>query len=106
MARARKRFKTVLDCCFFHVLADRSREKYERFLRRIVEPGGLVYILCSAGQIGIGPRAVSKSDIEQTFGVGWSILSFESSIMEVSFIPAGLGMPATFTYLKRNTTYP
>ena len=61
-----RRFNTVLDCCFFHVLDDHSREKYERVLRRIVAPEGRMYMLCFAGQMGIGPRAVLPADIEQT----------------------------------------
>jgi 2-polyprenyl-3-methyl-5-hydroxy-6-metoxy-1,4-benzoquinol methylase len=95
-----RRFNTVLDCCFFHVLDDSSRIRYEQALQRLLEPGGTVYMLCRTGDFPMGPRAVFSADVEQTFGAGWSIVSIEPSLMELSFLPTGL--PAIFTCLKRD----
>lgn len=93
-------FKTILDCCFFHTLADASRAKYAQRLRTLLEPGGLIYMLCNADEIGVGRRAVTRQVLERVFATGWSILSVESCVIEIAFIPAGRGMPGIFACLK------
>lgn len=95
-------FKTVLDCCFFHTLSDASRANYAQRLRSLLEPNGLIYMLCNADQVGIGQRAVTKQTLEGVFATGWSILGVEPCVMEIAFIPAGRGMPGIFACLKMN----
>jgi SAM-dependent methyltransferase len=93
-------FKTILDCCFFHTLTDSSRTKYAQCLRSLLEPSGIIYMLCHADQVAIGQRAVTRQTLERAFAVGWTILSTESCVIEVAFIPAGRGMPGIFACLK------
>jgi len=95
-------FGTVLDCCFFHTLADTSRAKYAQRLRSLLEPNGLIYMLCNADQIAIGQRAVTRQALEHIFANGWSILSVEPCLMEIAFISAGRGLPGIFACLKMN----
>jgi SAM-dependent methyltransferase len=96
-----KRFASVLDCCFFHVLDDPSRKKYEEVLREIMSPGGMVYMLYFAIALPHpgAPRAISKPDIEQTFGNGWTIMSAVPSVVEITPVPQGL--PGIFAVIKR-----
>lgn len=93
-------FKTVLDSCFFHTLSDASRAKYARRLRSLLEPNGLVYLLCNADQVGKGQRAVTGQTLERVFASGWSILSVEPCVVEIAFLPAGRGIPGLFACLK------
>jgi SAM-dependent methyltransferase len=95
------RFNTVLDCCFFHVLDDPGREKYEQTLKKIVGPGGAIYMLGFAKQFpGAGaPRAVTRQDIERTFADSWTIVSVEESQVEVN-LPVNF-LPGTFACLKK-----
>jgi SAM-dependent methyltransferase len=93
-------FETVLDCCFFHTLADSSREKYAQRLRSLLKPNGLIYMLCNADQIAMGQRAVTRQALEHVFATGWSILGVDPCVVEVAFIPAGRGLPGIFACLK------
>jgi 2-polyprenyl-3-methyl-5-hydroxy-6-metoxy-1,4-benzoquinol methylase len=95
-------FKTVLDCCFYHTLSHSSRLKYEQCLQNLLDPNGLIYMLCNADQFAIGPRAVTKQDLEHVFTTGWSILSVEPCVMEIALVPAGQGLPGIFACLKLN----
>jgi cyclopropane fatty-acyl-phospholipid synthase-like methyltransferase len=97
-----KRFKTIVDCCFFHVLDDNSRKEYEQVLQEIIEPTGMIYMLCFAVRLAHpeAPRAISKQDIEQTFGDGWTIVSIEPGIVEITLAPQALS--GIFAVLKRN----
>lgn len=102
LSELKRKFATVLDCCFFHVLDDPSRTRYEQVMREIIEPEGTIYMLCFSRHFPRpdAPRAVNRPDIEKTFGKGWTIIGVEQSIVEVTLAPQGL--PGTFVRLKKN----
>lgn len=102
LPQLKRKFSTVLDCCFFHVLDDPSRMRYEHVMREIIEPEGMIYMLCFSRQFPhpSAPRDVNRPDIEKTFGLGWTIVSVEPTVVEVTLTPQGL--PGTFVRLRRN----
>jgi SAM-dependent methyltransferase len=84
-------FDTVLDSALFHVFTDEQRPRYAESLRRVIPPGGRYFMTCfSDRQPGtLGPRRVSQSEIEATFGEGWQIDAIVAVTMEVVDFPAG-----------------
>jgi SAM-dependent methyltransferase len=97
-------FKTILDCCFFHTLADPLRAQYAQRLRGLLEPNGLIYMLCHADPIALGRRAVTRETLARVFADGWSILGVDSCVIEAALIPAGRGMPGIFACLKKESS--
>ena len=41
-----RRFASVIDFGLFHVLSDDDRQRYVEGLTRVVEPGGLLFLVC------------------------------------------------------------
>jgi SAM-dependent methyltransferase len=86
-----EQFDTVLDCGLFHVLDDDERERYVASLAEVVSPGGRSHMLCfSDRQPGDwGPRRVTQEEIRVAFSSGWSIESIESTVIDLTWDPAG-----------------
>ncbi len=97
-----RQFNTVLDCYFFHLLDDDTRENYASILHRVLKPGGKLYMLGFAVKLRIPgtPRGVTKDDILSTFKEGWSILDLGSTTVDVNFLPEGL--PGTFACIEKD----
>jgi SAM-dependent methyltransferase len=69
-----KRFGTVIDCGLFHTFSDPARDCYERFLRRVLRPGGKLHVMVFSDledKRWGGPRRVSQAELMDTFGKGW-----------------------------------
>ena len=86
-----EQFDTVLDCGLFHVLNDDERERYVASLAEVVSPGGRAHMLCfSDRQPGDwGPRRVTQGEIRVAFSSGWIIESIESTVIDLTWDPAG-----------------
>ena len=78
-------FDTVIDCGLLHVFSDDDRRRYVAGLATVVKPGGRLLLLCFSDEEPgtIGPRRVSKREIEAAFAEGWAIESIEPSRFEV-----------------------
>lgn len=93
-----ERFDNVIDSGLFHVFNDPDRRRYVEGLASVLKPGGRLFLLCfSDDEPGTqGPRRVSRREIEDTFGEGWTVESIERSRFEIrpdlkefSFTPGG-----------------
>jgi 2-polyprenyl-3-methyl-5-hydroxy-6-metoxy-1,4-benzoquinol methylase len=80
-----ERFDSVVDSGLFHVFGDDDRKRYVDGLAAVVGPGGRLFLLCfSDEQPGtMGPRRVSKRELEAAFGRGWTIESMAPAHFEV-----------------------
>jgi SAM-dependent methyltransferase len=74
-----ERFDTVLDSGLFHVFDDADRPRYVDALRLVLPVDGRLFLLCfSERQPGtLGPRRVTRSEIEASFADGWRVDSIE-----------------------------
>lgn len=70
-----RRFRTALDCGVFHVFDDRERPIYVASLASVLEPGGVLHLLCfSDRQPGdLGPRRVTQQELRDAFVDGWDV---------------------------------
>jgi SAM-dependent methyltransferase len=70
-----RRFRTALDCGVFHVFDDRERPIYVASLASVLEPGGVLHLLCfSDRQPGDpGPRRVTQQELRDAFVDGWDV---------------------------------
>jgi cyclopropane fatty-acyl-phospholipid synthase-like methyltransferase len=80
-----ERFATVIDCGLFHVFSDDDRRRYVQGLARVVEPGGLVFLMCfSDEEPGTeGPRRVSRQELYDAFADGWEVESVQPARCEI-----------------------
>ena len=78
-------FDSAIDCGLFHVFGDDDRRRYVEGLATVVKPGGRLLLLCFSDEEPgtIGPRRVSKREIETAFARGWAIESIEPSRFEI-----------------------
>ncbi len=70
-----RRFNTVIDSGFFHVLTDEERPVFSKGLASVLEPGGSYFMMCfSEHEPGSwGPRRVTRAEIRESFSQGWHI---------------------------------
>ncbi len=78
-------FDSVIDCGLFHVFRDPDRKQYVEGLARVLKPGGRLFLMCfSDAEPGtVGPRRVSKSELEASFANGWTLESLAPARFEV-----------------------
>ena len=76
-----RQFDTVIDCGLFHTFADEERPVFVQGLAQVLQPGGLLHILCfSDEESGIeGPRRISQQEIRDVFHDGWKVQQIEST---------------------------
>lgn len=74
--RLGRKFGTAIDSGLFHVFPDDERGEYVKSLASVLYPGGRCFMLCfsdaeprSTG----GPRRVTRKEIREAFGGGWSV---------------------------------
>lgn len=68
-------FRTVIDTGCFHTFTDEERVRYEASLAAVVEPGGVLYLLCFSERTPgtDGPRRVTEHEIRETFQGDWRV---------------------------------
>ena len=68
-------FDTATDSGLFHTLSDADRPVFVKNLAAALVPGGKYFMLCFSDlePAGYGPRRISKRDIGESFGDGWTI---------------------------------
>jgi cyclopropane fatty-acyl-phospholipid synthase-like methyltransferase len=70
-----RRFNTVIDSGFFHVLPDKKRPVFIKGLASVLDFGGSYLMMCfSEHEPGSwGPRRVTRAEIRASFRQGWLI---------------------------------
>ncbi len=78
------KFKTVTDSGFFHTLSDKERPGFVNNLAAVLEPGGTYFMLCFSDlePEGYGPRRITKKEIQDNFGNGWTINYIRPAVFE------------------------
>ncbi|KAG2487060.1 hypothetical protein HYH03_014306 [Edaphochlamys debaryana] len=80
-------FDVVLDSSTFHCFGDEARSGYQSTLRRLVRPGGVVYMNCMSEDETRpgGPGRVPVADIKAAFNpfTGWEVEAVEDSVVEL-----------------------
>ena len=85
-------FRTILDVGCFHTFANADRPVYASNLAAVVEPGGVLYLLCfSEHTPGTdGPRRVTQPELRATFSRDWNVEHIEPETFAVSNLWTGL----------------
>jgi len=85
LGRLGRRFRTVIDSGVFHTFSDAERGKYVESLGRVLEPGGVLYLLCFSEFTpgDYGPRRVTQDEIRDAFAMGWDVQRIEAERFEV-----------------------
>jgi len=80
-----ERFDNVIDSGLFHVFTDEDRVKYIRGLKTVLKPGGRLFLLCfsEATPGTMGPRRVTRKELQDCFAEGWQVESIEPARVEV-----------------------
>jgi SAM-dependent methyltransferase len=80
-----ERFDNVIDSGLFHIFSDADRRRYVEGLATVLKPGGRLFLLCfSDEEPGTqGPRRVSRTELADAFGAGWSVESITPTRFEV-----------------------
>ena len=81
-----RRFNTVIDSGFFHVLPDKKRPVFVKSLASVLEPGGSYIMICfSEHEPGSwGPRRVTQAEIRESFKQGWSVDYIREAIFDTN----------------------
>jgi SAM-dependent methyltransferase len=101
-----ERFDTVLDSGLFHVFDDADRLRYVAALRAVLPSGGRLLMMCfSDRQPGtLGPRRVTRAEIEASFTDGWRVDSIEPARFAVTEPSAAIfGSRAVEAWLAKVT---
>jgi SAM-dependent methyltransferase len=80
------RFATVIDSGCFHVFDDTDRARYVQSLAAVVQPVGVVHMLCFSDEVPgtVGPRRISKAELHAAFADGWTVERIENASFEVN----------------------
>ena len=79
-------FDTVIDVGCFHTFANADRPLYARSVASVVEPGGVLHLLCfSELTPGTdGPRRVTEGELRATFAADWRVQRVTAESFAVS----------------------
>lgn len=79
------RFDTVIDSGLFHVFSDQDRPGYVEGLATVLKPEGKLFLICfSDAEPGDrGPRRVSRQELLDSFGHGWTLESLSPARFQV-----------------------
>lgn len=80
-----RRFRTVIDSGVFHTFSDAERPIYVESLGAVVEPGGVVHLLCFSERTpgDYGPRRVTQAELRESFASGWEVDRIEAERFDV-----------------------
>jgi cyclopropane fatty-acyl-phospholipid synthase-like methyltransferase len=102
-----RKFDSVIDSGLFHGFSDEQRLRYVEGLAHVTKPGGRLFLACFSDEEPgeLGPRRISKRELEQAFAPGWTIESIMPARFEVipemkDAFSAG-GPKAWFAVVKR-----
>jgi cyclopropane fatty-acyl-phospholipid synthase-like methyltransferase len=89
LQKLQRRFNTVIDSGFFHVLPDKKRPVFVKSLASVLDPGGSYLMMCfSEHQPGSwGPRRVTQAEIRESFKQGWIIDYIREAIFDTNLGP-------------------
>jgi ubiquinone/menaquinone biosynthesis C-methylase UbiE len=75
LTKLNRKFDTATDSGLFHTLSDEDRPLFVKSLAAILSPGGNYFMPCFSDRepAGYGPRRITKREIQDNFGDGWSI---------------------------------
>ena len=78
-------FENATDSGLVHVFRDEDQRRYVEGLASVLKPSGRLFLLCfSDAEPGeVGPRRVSRKEIEDAFNEGWVVESVEPTRYEV-----------------------
>jgi cyclopropane fatty-acyl-phospholipid synthase-like methyltransferase len=84
-------YRTVIDTGCFHTFPNADRPIYADSVARVVEPGGVLHLLCfSEHTPGTdGPRRVTQAEIRQTFSRDWRVDRIDADSFAVSNLWSG-----------------
>jgi cyclopropane fatty-acyl-phospholipid synthase-like methyltransferase len=79
-----ERFDNAIDSGLFHIFSDEDRVRYVRGVGTVLKPGGRFLLLCFSEHTPgtVGPRRVTKKELEDSFAEGWQIISIASAEIE------------------------
>jgi SAM-dependent methyltransferase len=82
-------FASALDCGLFHLFDDHERPVYASSLAAVVEPGGVLHLLCfsDAQPGGWGPRRISEAEIHTTFVETWRVREIRPTAFQTNLDP-------------------
>lgn len=85
-------FDTVIDVGCFHTFANADRPLYARSLASVMEPGGVLHLLCFSELTpgSDGPRRVTEAELRATFSGDWRVQRVEPESFAVSSAWAGV----------------
>ena len=85
LAKLAQRFDNVIDCGLLHCFSDDERKKYVEGLAGVLNQGGRLFLLCfsDAEPGALGPRRMSKAELEAAFADGWEIESISPKRIQV-----------------------
>jgi cyclopropane fatty-acyl-phospholipid synthase-like methyltransferase len=68
-------FRSVIDTGCFHTFANADRPVYASSLASVVEPGGVLHLLCFSDETPgtEGPRRVTQAELRQVFSRDWIV---------------------------------
>jgi len=77
-------FDSVIDCGLFHVLSDEDRRLYVEGLAHVTKHDGKVFLMCFSNEEpgDTGPRRISRNELREAFGDGWTIESITATRFE------------------------
>jgi SAM-dependent methyltransferase len=83
--RLGRTFATVLDSGVFHTFDDPDRPRYVASLASVLEPGGVIHLLCFSEHTpgDWGPRRVTQAELRQAFADGWLFERIDAARFEV-----------------------
>jgi len=98
--RLDRTFATVVDSGVFHVFDDADRARYVSSLSTVLDPGGVLYLLCfsEATPGDTGPRRVTQAELRAAFADGWRVDRIDGARFEVR---AEFPLPPPSAWLAR-----
>ena len=84
-------FRTVIDTGCFHTFTDAERVRYAASLAEVLEPGGVLHLLCFSEETPgtDGPRRVTEAEIRATFKGDWRVHRVKADTFAVAAQWAG-----------------